>query len=85
MLARDKYLVIFSIATSLLSAGLGFVERFIKSIHEVDLQVIFFSGLFVLIVVMILLFFLLKDLLLRIPVKWVKVAPKKTLKRKSKK
>lgn len=85
MIAKDRYLVIFSILTSLLSAGLGFVEKFIQSIHEVDLLVIFFSGIFILLVILILLFFLVKEVITRIPVKWLKIKPKKTLRRKSKK
>ena len=63
MILRDRYLVVFSIATSLLSAGLAFVEKFIQSIHEIDLTIIFFSGIFIALVIIILLFFLVKGVL----------------------
>ncbi len=63
MLSRDRYLVVFSIATSLLSASLGFADKFIQSIREVDLIVIFFSGIFILVVILILLFFLIQTIL----------------------
>lgn len=65
-MASEKRLVIFSIITSVLSAGLGFVQRFIKSLGEVDKLVIFFSGIFVLIVVAILLYLLSRELIRRL-------------------
>ena len=92
MLLKDRYLVVFSIATSILSASLAFVERFIKSIHEVDLMVIFFAGVFVMIVIFILLFFLargivnniidLKKKQLRVSLNKKKSSRKKSSKRK---
>lgn len=63
MLLKDTYLVVFSIATSLLSAGLAFVEKFVQSIHQVDLTIIFFSGMFIILVIIILVFFLAKGVI----------------------
>lgn len=78
MFSKERYLVVFSIVTSLFSAGLGFIEKFIQSIHAVDLTIIFFSGIFILLVVLILLFFLAKEIISKFPSRKVRVKKRKS-------
>lgn len=66
MVSTDRKLVIFSVITSILSAGLGFINRFIETLEEIDVLVIFFSGIFIFLVIIILLFFLIKEVIVKI-------------------
>lgn len=61
---KQKPLVLFSIITSLLSMAIGLVQRFIVSLDDVDIMVIFFSGMFILIVVLFLLYFLGREIVI---------------------
>ena len=63
MIGLDKKLVIFSIITSLLSLFWGFIQRFLDSLEVVNNFVIFLTGIFLFIVILMLLFFLIKEYL----------------------
>ncbi|MGD9276648.1 MAG: hypothetical protein PVJ67_05730 [Candidatus Pacearchaeota archaeon] len=66
MVTTDRKLVVFSVITSILSATLGFIDRFVETLEEIDIRIIFFSGIFILLVIVILLFFLIREVIIKI-------------------
>ena len=63
MVTKDRKLIVFSIITSAISALLGFVQKFIDSLDKIDYRVIFIAGILIFLVVIILLFFLARELI----------------------
>ncbi len=60
---KQKVLVLVSIITSVLSATVGLIQRFISTLTEIDAIVIFFSGIFLLLIVAVLLYFMIREVI----------------------
>ena len=76
----DKRLVIFSLISSFMSGIFGVVNRFFEAVTLMDIRIVFYSGLLLIFVLLILGFFLVKDLISRIK---AKRRSKKRLRRRS--
>lgn len=69
MVSTDRKLVVFSVITSILSAALGFIDRFVETLEEIDIRIIFFSGISILLVIVILLFFLIREVIIKLVIR----------------
>ena len=62
----DKRLVLFSIVSSVMSGIFGVINRFFEAVNTLDIRIVFYSGLLVIFVLMILFYFLIRDLISKI-------------------